>query len=55
MGNDGDLITLVVHTEERALRLKEILEFHDIPVRLEDVGLNFSGALSGTLVARRYM
>ena len=39
MGNDGDLITLVVHTEERALRLKEILEFHDIPVRLEDVEL----------------
>ena len=27
----------------------------DLMVRLEDVGLNFSGALSGTLVARRYM
>lgn len=39
MGNDGDLITLVVHTEERALKLKEILEFHDIPVTLEDVEL----------------
>lgn len=36
----GDrLITLVVHTEERALRLKEILEFHDIHVTLEDVTL----------------
>lgn len=37
MGNDGNLITLVVHTEERALKLKEILEFHDIMVTLEDV------------------
>lgn len=35
----ADLITLVVHTEERALRLKEILEFHDICVTLEDVVL----------------
>ncbi len=32
-----DLITLVVHTEDHALKLKEILEFHDIKVRLEDV------------------
>ncbi len=37
MGNDGNLITLVVHTEDRALKLKEILEFHDIAVTLEDV------------------
>ena len=27
----------------------------NLMIRLEDVGLNFSGALSGTLVARRYM
>lgn len=39
MEADDRLITLVVHTEERALRLKEILEFHDIHVTLEDVAL----------------
>ena len=40
MEADDRLITLVVHTEERALRLKEILEFHDIHVTLEDVDLH---------------
>lgn len=39
MEADDRLITLVVHTEERALRLKDILEFHDIHVTLEDVAL----------------
>lgn len=37
MGNSEELITLVVHTEEHALKLKEILEFHDIHVVIEDV------------------
>lgn len=37
MGNDGNLITLVIHTEDRALKLKEVLEFHDIAVVLDDV------------------
>jgi len=37
MGRDGNLITLTVHTEERAIKLKEVLEFHDIEVVLEDV------------------
>lgn len=34
---DMNLITLVVHTEDRAMKLKEILEFHGITVTLEDV------------------
>lgn len=33
---DG-LITLVLHSEEHAYKLKEILEFHDIPVTLEKI------------------
>lgn len=47
MGGADNLITLVVHTEEHALKLKKILEFHDIPVVLEDVatdGLSLQGA-----------
>ena len=32
-------ITLVIHTEERAVKLKQILESHDIKVVLEDVSL----------------
>lgn len=37
----GDrLITLVIHTEERALRLKETLEFHGIDVVLENIDLD---------------
>lgn len=32
-----DLITLAVHTEERALKVKEILESHGIAVTLEDI------------------
>ena len=31
------LITIVVHTEDHALKLKEILEFHHISVTLEDI------------------
>lgn len=37
MGKDEQLITLAVHTETHAMRLKEVLEFHDIPVTLEDI------------------
>lgn len=37
MEREDDLITLVIHTEEHALKLKEILEFHKIPVTLEDI------------------
>lgn len=43
MDNYSDaFFTLVVHTEARANRLKEILEFHKIEVKLED--LNVPGA-----------
>lgn len=34
---ETDLITLVIHTEERALKLKEVLEAHGIKVELEEV------------------
>lgn len=37
MQSDNNLITLVVHTDDRALKLKEILEFHGIAVTIEDV------------------
>lgn len=37
MGKNGNLITLVVHTEDRAIKLKEVLEFHGIDAVLEDV------------------
>lgn len=37
MGIGEDLITLVVHTEDHASKLKEILESHLIEVTLEDV------------------
>lgn len=39
MAVNDNLITLVIHTEERALKLKEILESHGIRVVLEDVAL----------------
>lgn len=39
MSNENVLITLVVHTPDRAFKLKEILEFHNIPVSLEDVAV----------------
>lgn len=39
MGSDKNLITLVVHTPEHAFRLKDVLEFHNIPVIIEDVVL----------------
>ncbi|MDE7402908.1 MAG: universal stress protein [Muribaculaceae bacterium] len=35
-----DFITLVVHTDERATKLKEVLESHGINVMLEDVHLD---------------
>lgn len=36
---ESELITLVVHTSERAEKLKEILEFHAIPVTFEEVNV----------------
>ena len=39
MAVNDNLITLVIHTEERAVKLKQILESHDIKVVLEDVSL----------------
>lgn len=37
MENPDKLITLVIHTDDRAAKLKDILEFHGISVTLEDV------------------
>lgn len=37
MGVEGALVTLVIHTGERARRLKEILEFHGISVTVEPI------------------
>lgn len=37
MGVEGTLVTLVIHTGERARRLKEILEFHGISVTVESI------------------
>lgn len=37
MDRADELITLVLHSEEHAYKLKEILEFHDIQVTLEKV------------------
>lgn len=37
MENTDRYVTLVVHTPDRAARLKEILEFHGVPVALEDL------------------
>lgn len=42
MDNADKYITLVVHTPERAERLKEILEFHGVSVVLEHLSLNNS-------------
>ena len=47
MGKDEELITLVVHTEEFAFKLKDVLEFHDVPVTLENLdeaGIHLAGS-----------
>ena len=50
MVEDIKFITLAIHTNERALSLKRILETHNIPVRFERVVISDSGIVAGVRV-----